>query len=139
MTTAERFWSKTSARDDGCIVWTGAKNDRGYGWFHANNKMIKAHRWVYEYRKGPIPAGLVIDHLCRNPSCVNPDHLEVVTAAENTRRGNSPVPKNALKTHCLRGHEYTPENTLKMPGGRNCRVCKRTWRERARAKGLRTR
>lgn len=73
----------------GCWNWQLHKNDRGYGDKWCNNTQIKAHRYMYELHKGPIPEGLQLDHLCKNPSCVNPDHLEPVTAAENTRRSNS--------------------------------------------------
>jgi hypothetical protein len=68
---------------------------------------------------GPIPEGLTIDHLCKNPGCVRPDHLEAVTMRENIRRGSW-----ASRTHCINGHEYTEENTYRMPSGyRDCRRC----------------
>lgn len=70
-----------------CWVWQRSINPNGYGHLTVNNKQVLAHRFVYEFYKGPIPEGLTLDHLCRNPSCVNPDHLEPVTHAENCRRG----------------------------------------------------
>ena len=71
---------------DGCWVWTGARNRAGYGQVSRNGSNVSAHRWVYKRMRGPIPPGLVLDHLCYNPPCVNPDHLEAVTQEENLRR-----------------------------------------------------
>lgn len=118
---------------DGCWNWVGYAQ-RGYGVFEKRIAGIRyrgrAHRVVYELLVGPIPEGLTIDHLCRNTLCVNPDHLEPVTGAENVRRAN------AFRTHCIRGHEFTEENTYYRNGGRRCRPCflayQREWR-RARA------
>lgn len=70
-----------------CWNWTGYRNRGGYGRYMHQKRMQLAHRVSYELLVGPVPDGLVIDHLCRNPSCVNPDHLEPVTNAENIRRG----------------------------------------------------
>ncbi len=75
--------------DNGCWNWIGAKSERGYGRLGVDGKTLFAHRFYYEKYKGAIPHGLVIDHRCRNPSCVNPEHLDVVTQAENIRRGSS--------------------------------------------------
>jgi hypothetical protein len=131
----ERFWQCVQ-KTDTCWHWTGklvhggAKG--GYGALSVRNRNILAHRYAYELLVGPIPAGLVIDHLCRNTGCVNPEHLEPVTIGENVLRGTSYYAVNARKTHCLRGHEYTPENTLrtgKNKTGRECRTC-RTMRKR---------
>jgi hypothetical protein len=88
-----------------CIPWTGALNRDGYG----------QHRAVYIRAVGPIPVGLEIDHLCRNRSCVNVEHMELVTHAENSRR--------RYGTHCRNGHEYTAESTYAGRGKRECRVC----------------
>jgi hypothetical protein len=79
-----------------------------------------AHRVMYEHLVGPIPDGMQLDHLCRNRMCVNPDHLEPVTARENTRRAT------ALITACPSGHAYDDQNTALTPEGRRyCRECKR--------------
>src|SRR5690349_8419011 len=71
-----------------CWVWSRARDHAGYGGVYCDGHIVGAHRWVYQQLVGPIPDGLHLDHLCRNPSCVNPDHLEPVTVAENVRRGS---------------------------------------------------
>lgn len=132
-TLEERFWERVDRLSDNeCWVWTGARNRAGYGRLPAPRPETGdwtsryAHRISYEIHRGEIPDGLVLDHLCRNPPCVNPAHLEVVTPGENTLRGESPWAINSRKTHCVHGHEYTPENTYVKPTGwRECRTCKR--------------
>ena len=107
-----------------CWVWTGGLAD-GYGVFSIKNRQHKAHILSYTWAKGEIPEGYERDHLCRNPPCVNPDHLEAVTGPENMLRGMSPWAKNARKTHCPQGHPYDEENTYHYRGERHCRECAR--------------
>lgn len=128
----DRFVSRTELREGGCVVWTGGKTRGGYGVFasgtsHFSTTKEMAHRWSYENFVGPIPDGYDIDHLCRVRECVNPDHLEPVTRAENIRRAV------ALKTHCPHGHPYDEQNTrLDSYGHRSCKTCIRA-RDAARA------
>lgn len=122
-----RFLAKVDKSGD-CWLWTAKCNNRGYGMFGLNGRMVTAHRVAHELWVGPIPEGLEIDHLCAVRSCVNPAHLEAVTHRENLLRGSGFAGVNAAKTHCPHGHEYSPENTYHNPnpnGGRICRTCKR--------------
>ena len=128
----ERFTRKIDTSGD-CWKWTGCVIRTGYGavWASSERRTAGAHRVAYELFVGPIPKGRQLDHLCRNPRCVRPDHLEPVTPRENTLRGTSFAAENARKTHCHRGHEYTPENTyLYKRNGRwrDCRACMRAHR-----------
>lgn len=128
-----RIMNKFTAGDD-CWEWKAGRNQSGYGVIGAGGnggRPLRAHRVLYEILVGPIPAGLDIDHLCRNRGCVNPAHLEPVTRSENVRRGIAPLvtrQRAAERTHCKRGHEFTPENTYmqKLRTGslaRSCRKC----------------
>lgn len=132
----DRFWAKVDIYFglNGCWLWTGYVNLAGYGRFDGR----LAHRFAYEDMIGPVPDGLDIDHLCRVRNCVNPAHLEPVTRAENLRRGIKPrrdrdpliARRNREKTHCPRGHEYTPENTYRLPSRPSARYCRACHRER---------
>lgn len=120
------FWSKVDKRSaNECWNWQHAMISGGYGQArHIRFSTNLAHRIAYELMIGPIPNGLHLDHLCRNRRCVNPAHLEPVTARENLLRGIGWAAKNARKTHCPKGHEYTPENTkTTCAGGRSCKAC----------------
>lgn len=132
----DRFAEKIALADQGCIEWIAGTNGVGYGSFRRQgNQKVYAHRWSYEHHVGPIPKGLHLDHLCRNTLCVNPAHLEVVTLAENVRRGFSSPAINARKTHCIKSHPFSAENTYIHPsdGSRHCRECARE-RDRARVR-----
>ena len=127
----------------GCWLWGGATFDKGkygsYGGFQlARRKFVSAHRLSYEMHTGPIPEGFVVDHTCRVKMCVNPQHLRAVTPQINVLENNESVCSlNARKTHCWRGHAFDEENTKLVPGGRECRECrrinKRLWRARVRS------
>ena len=125
-TIRERVYFKIGLETpDGCWPWEGATIKYGYGrvWRSEFEKLFHssqlAHRVVYELEGYTIPEGMELDHLCRNPNCVNPDHLEPVTHRTNVRRGNSPIGKHHLKTHCAHGHPYDDENTYHMPNVRS--------------------
>ena len=111
----------------GCWLWMGAIDSNGYPrlYRHYSSKVM-AHRYAYERAKGPTPHGLVVDHLCRHPWCVNPDHLEAVPQGTNVLRGMSPWAVNARKDKCSRGHAFDSANTATNSGGwRRCRACDR--------------
>jgi len=134
-----RFWAKVdiSAGPYGCWIWTASRYPFGYGRFMSGGRDWASHRWLINYLRGrPLTRDEVVRHKCDNPPCCNPTHLCIGTQAENVRdreeRGRSGSGKvNAVKTHCLRGHEYTEANTLVKRSMRNCRTCHRD-RERQR-------
>lgn len=121
-----------------CWLWTGTKSPEEYGACYADGRTKRAHRHAWELFFGAIPEGLVIDHLCRVPACVNPAHLEPVTVRENTLRGIGRAATNARKVRCSRGHSLGEENTVPEPGRRKCRICRMAAQKerRERSKGL---
>ena len=122
----KRFLAKVDIPDgDGCWLWEGGQDRKGYGRFWLDGETRGAHRAGYILLVGPIPDGLQLDHLCREPSCVNPSHLEPVSPAENLRRAPDQISTvNAAKTHCKMGHEFTAENIYSARGRRECRSCR---------------
>jgi hypothetical protein len=137
----DRIWDRVQEDPNGCWVWVGCVTAAGYGKIAAGRshevRQHYVHRWVYEYVVGKIPAGLVIDHLCRNRRCCNPAHLQPVTDRENRRRGVAPHAINARKTHCKRGHALTEDNVQQEVRGRKCLKCKRAGEARRHREGYR--
>lgn len=123
LTEADRFFSYVvfGEKFEGthCLLWTGATDDDGYGRF-GTRPTHSAHRWLYERWVGPIPEGHHLHHRCPHKNCVNPMHTEPITPADHVRE------HAALKTACVNGHDYTPENTYRDPrdGSRACRRCR---------------
>lgn len=124
---AERIAAKTRVMEEGCHLWMGHCLPEGYGTITHNGKRTYVHRVVWELANGPIPEGFVTDHLCRNTSCVNLEHIEMVTQKVNALRGDGPTARHARKTHCIRGHPFDDKNTIivktKYGTGRQCRIC----------------
>jgi hypothetical protein len=126
-----RFWVKVE-KTETCWLWTGARNNTGYGSFKAekypSRKTVTAHRWAYEDLVGPIPNGLTLDHLCKVRHCVNPAHLEPITLRGNIERGNGKMAKQQRQTHCIHGHLLQGSNLrLEVDSRgrqhRKCRTC----------------
>lgn len=123
MSILERFEKKVQhIPESGCWIWSGYLCNKGYGIFWFDGGAKKAHRISYELYVGQIPAGMVVDHVCRERSCVNPEHLRPVTSRENTHADGSiaPAKRNSQKTTCPKcGGPYSTDSR----GGRICRPC----------------
>jgi len=131
----ERFMAHVKVRDNGCWIWDVSNRDNGYVDFVVDGKKIRAHVWSYLFFIGPYDRKLDLDHTCHNNTgckggkschhrrCVNPYHLQPVTRKENANRGECGHYLSS-KTHCKRGHKFTPSNTKIVRGRyRNCREC----------------
>lgn len=122
---ADRLWSRVT-KTESCWLWTGAISQNGYGviGLTGGTKNDFVHRVAYRLTKGLIPEGRsnVVDHLCRNRRCVNPDHLELVRQRTNILRGTLGV----LKTRCRNGeHPYPEFARFSTTGRRFCIACRR--------------
>jgi hypothetical protein len=125
LTESERFWRAVEVTsEDGCWLWTRSPTSGGYGQFRdGSGRTVHAHRVAYRLLVGPVPTGLVLDHLCRTKLCVNPAHLEPVTQRENTLRGVVVAVHHARlarQTQCRHGHPLPRF----VPGQRrHCKPC----------------
>lgn len=132
---SDRFLASTKAGPGGCWQWTGYLMPNGYARISVDGERQYAHRVAYEAFAAPIPASLVIDHLCRNHGCVNPDHLDAVTQRVNVLCGESRAAARARQVACIRGHRFDNANTYRAANGtRKCRRCRANARSHARSR-----
>lgn len=132
-TASERFW-KFVLKTDGCWLWTGAVSKNGYGHFTVRDshgeRQTGAHRFAFEFYSGEMPpSDQHVCHGCDNRLCVRREHLFLGTPKDNEQDKSSKGRarnQNSGKESCVRGHVFTPENTIhEKRGGRQCRACKR--------------
>ena len=124
--------SKVVADEIGCWIWTGSRGRDGYGrMYYGPGEWRLAHRVVYEGMRGEIPSGMVLDHLCRRPACVNPDHLEVVTNRENVIRGHNESMEAFRAGTCRSGHPKSESYRKRDGSVAYCRICRNERRRRA--------
>ncbi len=130
--TTDRILARLSPpADTGCREWQGSRIPRGYGRISVQNEVIYTHRYMATLEYGPIPDDMVVDHLCRNTSCCEPSHLEIVTPRVNAVE--RAVGRVESYTHCRNGHSYTKANTgRRANGSRRCLECRRVWLRRRR-------
>lgn len=110
-----------------CIEAKTSTIVNGYHKLWVNKKMTRAHRWVWQLINGPIPEGMVIDHLCSNRACIAIDHLRMVTQQENIMAGKHNINN---RSHCNKGHIFEGNIMVRKNGKRECAECNR---ERSRA------
>lgn len=124
--TTDDFYKKFIVDDNGCWIWQDTLDKDGYGTFRIRYKRWRAHRFSYWLKYGTLDPKKQLDHLCRKPACVNPEHLEEVTCRVNLMRGNTYASRAAAKTHCKNNHPFTIENThVAKNGTRKCKECGR--------------
>ena len=121
MDIIKKLLSKTD-KSSGCWVYLGQPSAR-YAEIKTNSKRMGIHRWSYMHYIGEIKDGYEVDHKCRNTKCWNPDHLQALPRSENAR-ANKVAEANLAKTHCVKGHEFTKENTYLYGGHRRCKICR---------------
>lgn len=119
-----RFNSRVDKTLWGCWLWRGRLDRDGYGIFYLRGKSRKAHRVAYATAHAMyMPPDMVIDHVCRVRSCVNPAHMDLVTSRENNIRGSGVTSKNRKALRCKNGHLFTEETTYYSTAGRTCKPC----------------
>lgn len=130
---SRRFTHYVRVEPSGCWMWRRLVDKDGYGKVQIGGKSLLGHRVFFTHFKGPIPPGLELDHLCRRPGCVNPEHLEPVTRRENCLRGTNPCAENARRTKCVNGHPLVaPNMRIIYSEGRLKRRCRACVRDRMR-------
>lgn len=131
----ERFAGKYEADADGCWLWTAMVNSRGYAQIGVTlspgvTVTRYAHRVAYEATHGPIPDGLVVDHICNVRRCVNPDHLQLLTSQENIDRSQHPMILRRLEDRCVRGHDLSDPAVVYIRPDNGRRACRKCYRVR---------
>lgn len=131
--SAARIFAKIRKdKETGCWIWTGCVTSSGYGNVRVNKIGYRVHRFMYAWLVAPIPNGKskgipVLDHICNNRLCCNPEHLQLITDAANILKGNGATARKARQTHCKNGHLLpSPVN-----GHRRCMICHRAWNRRS--------
>ena len=138
LSAKERITSRSAVEDRGyrtpCWISNRSGNGDGYTKLTFEGKVRATHRFAYEVFVGPIPDGTVLDHLCSQRACCNPEHLEPVVFKENLMRGDTPAALNARKTHCPKGHALTDDNLIPANLKQGSRACLRCHRDRMQAR-----
>jgi hypothetical protein len=122
------FWQRVERLQNGCWLWKGGHSiennqRRPYGRFKIKGKYVFAHRFSFQMKYGEIPKDKVLDHICNNTMCVNPDHLQIVTIKENILKGNGFGAINKRKEFCPKGHPLKEGNLVSWALKQNKRLC----------------